>query len=265
VSPTTWADDTVSRFAGVRYGQQHHGAETFAYWGTRARRAACLAHSHELVDDFAGKERGARRTYLTAVAGLVVATTLAGVSMVGCSTNSTSPTATSRSATSTATSHGSSSTSAQAQPTDYARLLIQVSDINAPEVFTASPPEINPNAFATVATTFRNQDGTHVIYDSILIAPDPAAAARALESRKALAPQGTVHGAPVPIDIGTGGTTIAGPSPDGSKGVTVLLFTEGKAFAELEFDGPPNVLVPPDFVTDVGQKQDAAIKNGLAG
>lgn len=205
------------------------------------------------------------RTYLTAVAGLVVATTLAGVSMVGCSTNSTSPTATSRSATSTATSHGSSSTSAQAQPTDYTRLLIQVSDINAPEVFTASPPDINPNAFATVATTFRNQDGTHVIYDSILIARDPAAAARALESRKALAPQGTVHGAPVPIDIGTGGTTIAGPSPDGSKGVTVLLFTEGKAFAELEFDGPSNVLVPPDFVTDVGQKQDAAIKNGLAG
>jgi hypothetical protein len=69
----------------------------------------------------------------------------------------------------------------------------------------------------------------------------------------------------VPIDIGTGGTTIAGPSPDGSKGVTVLLFTEGKAFAELEFDGPPNVLVPPDFVTDLGQKQVAAIKNGLAG
>jgi hypothetical protein len=47
--------------------------------------------------------------------------------------------------------------------------------------------------------------------------------------------------------------------------VTVLLFTEGKAFAELEFDGPPDALVPPDFVTDVGQKQDAALKKGLAG
>jgi hypothetical protein len=154
---------------------------------------------------------------------------------------------------------------AQDQPTEYTRLLIQASDINAPEVFTGSPPEINPNALATVATTFRNQDGTHVIYDSILIAADPDAAARALESRKTLAPQGTVHGAPVPIDIGTGGITIAGPSPDGHKGVTVLLFTEGRAFVEMEFDGPPNVLVPPDFVTDVGQKQDAAIKNGLAG
>jgi hypothetical protein len=47
--------------------------------------------------------------------------------------------------------------------------------------------------------------------------------------------------------------------------VTVLLFTEGKAFAELEFDGPPDALVAPDFVTDIGQKQDAAIKKGLAG
>jgi hypothetical protein len=43
------------------------------------------------------------------------------------------------------------------------------------------------------------------------------------------------------------------------------MFTEGRAFAELEFDGPPDSLVPPDFVTDVGQKQDAAIKRGLAG
>jgi hypothetical protein len=205
------------------------------------------------------------RTSLIAVAGLIAATTLAEVSMLGCGTNSTLPNATSRTATSIATSRSSSPTSAQDQPTDYTRLLIQASDINAPEVFTASPPRIDPNELATVATTFRSQDGTHVIYDSILIAPDPDAAARALESRKTLAQQGTVHGAPVPIDIGTGGTTIVGPSPDGNKGVTVLLFTEGRAFVELEFDGPPNVLVPQDFATDVGQKQDAAVRNGLAG
>jgi hypothetical protein len=44
-----------------------------------------------------------------------------------------------------------------------------------------------------------------------------------------------------------------------------LLFTEGKAFVEMEFDGPPNVIVPPEFVTDVGHKQDEAVKKGLAG
>jgi hypothetical protein len=43
-----------------------------------------------------------------------------------------------------------------------------------------------------------------------------------------------------------------------------LLFTEGKAFVTLEFDGPNYALAPPDFVTDVGRKQDAAIKKGLA-
>lgn len=43
------------------------------------------------------------------------------------------------------------------------------------------------------------------------------------------------------------------------------MFTEGRAFVELEFDGPPSSLVPPDFVTDVGQGQDTAVKNGLGG
>jgi hypothetical protein len=40
---------------------------------------------------------------------------------------------------------------------------------------------------------------------------------------------------------------------------------ENKAFFEFEFDGPPNALVGPDFVTDAGRKQDAAIKKGLTG
>jgi hypothetical protein len=156
------------------------------------------------------------------------------------------------------------SATALAAPPDYSGLLIQAGDINAPESFTASPPINNPNGQPGVTTTFSNQGRTHVIVDSIQILPDPAAAVRALESAKATT-DGYVHGVPESIAIGTGGTTISGPSPDGSKGVTVLLFTEGKAFAELEFDGPPDALVPPDLVTDVGQKQDAAIKRGLAG
>jgi hypothetical protein len=153
---------------------------------------------------------------------------------------------------------------ALAQPADYTGLLIQASDIDAPESFTASPPVNNPNGQPGVSTTYSNQGRTHVIVDSIQILPDPAAALSALESAKATR-DGYVHGVAEPIAVGTGGTTISGPSPDGSTGVTVLLFTEGNAFAELEFDGPPDALVPPEFVTDIGQKQDAAIKKGLAG
>jgi hypothetical protein len=197
-------------------------------------------------------------------AAVTVGMTLVAASVVGCSSGSSSSPATPGSATSVAVSHSSVSAPAPAPPSDYNGLLIQASDINAPETFTASPPINNPNGKPGVTTTFSNQDRTHVIVDSIQVLPDPAAAVRALESAKATT-DGYVHGIPEPIAISTDGTTISGPSPDGARRVTVLMFTEGRAFAELEFDGPPNSLVPPNFVTDVGRKQDAAIKKGLAG
>ncbi len=156
------------------------------------------------------------------------------------------------------------SPAALAQPPDYTGLLIRATDLAAPQGFTATAPINNPNGQAGATTTFSDRDRAHVIVDSVQILPDPAAATRALESAKATT-DGYVHGVPDPIAVGTGGTTISGPSPDGSKAVTVLLFTEGRAFAELEFDGPPDDVVSPDFVADVGAKQDAAIKRGLAG
>ena len=123
-------------------------------------------------------------------AAVATATTLAGMSVVGCSSNSKSSPATSKSATSTATSHSSASTSPPAQPTDYTGLLIQASDINAPEVFTASPPIANPNGQVGVTTTFSNEDRTHVIYDTIQILPDLAAATSALNEERG---QGNCH------------------------------------------------------------------------
>ncbi|MEE2855596.1 MAG: hypothetical protein VX424_23425 [Actinomycetota bacterium] len=200
--------------------------------------------------------------------GLPLTLALAGATVVGCNSGSKSSPATSSSGASSTTSSSAgvttTSASAGAQASDYTRLLIAASDINAPEIFTATAPINNPNGQPGATATFSNNDRTHVIIDSIQVLSDPAAAQSALESAKSTR-DGYVHGAPQPIEIGTGGTTISGPSPDGAKGVTLLLFTEGKAFVELEFDGPPNALVPPDFVTDVGQKQDAAVKKGLGG
>lgn len=191
-----------------------------------------------------------------------VGISLAAASVAGCSSGAKSSSA--RPSSTTSVAGTSVSTPTTAQPSDYSGLLIQASDINAPEPFTATPPINNPNGQPGVTTTFSNQERTHVIVDSIQILSDPAAAVRALKAAKATT-NGYVHGVPEPIAIGTNGTTISGPSPDGAKGVTVLMFTEGRAFAEVEFDGPPDSLVPTDFVTDVGQKQDAAIKKGLAG
>jgi hypothetical protein len=201
----------------------------------------------------------------TMVAGVVAATTLA-VSVAGCGskTSSTTPSGSATSATSARSSGPASS--APAQPNDYTRLLIQAADINAPETFTASPPINNPNGQPGVATTFSTPDSNHVIHDTIQVLADPAAATAALNAAKT--GQGNIIKDPQTEpanNIGTGGTLVSGNTPDGNKGIAVLLFTEGRAFVTLQFDGPPGMLPPPDFLTDVGQKQDAAVKKGLGG
>jgi hypothetical protein len=208
---------------------------------------------------------GAMRIFQTMVAGVIGATTLA-VAVAGCGSK-TSSTTTSGSATSatSARSSGPAST-APAQPSGYIGLLIQATDINAPETFTASPPINNPNGQPGVATTFSTPDSNHVIHDTIQVLADPAAATNALNAAKA--GQGNLIKDPQTQpanNIGTGGTLVSGNTPDGNKGIAVLLFTEGRAFVTLQFDGPPGMLPPPDFLTDVGQKQDAAVKKGLGG
>ena len=143
--------------------------------------------------------------------------------------------------------------------------MIQATDINAPIQFTGSPPTNNPNGQPGVATTFSTQDGSHVIKDTIQVLADPGAATNALNAAKGAQGNNVKNPTTDPVNVGTGGTALSGNSPDNSKGVLVLLFTEGRAFVTLEFDGPVDSLPPQDFVNDVGQKQDAAIKKGLGG
>jgi hypothetical protein len=201
----------------------------------------------------------------TAVAGVTAATVLS-IAVAGCGGNQTPSPPKSGSATSTTSKPSPAPTSsAPAQPTDYAGLLIQATDINAPIQFTGSPPTNNPNGQPGVATTFSTQDGSHVIKDTIQVLADPAAATDALNAAKGAQGNAIKNPQPGSANVGTGGTTLAGNSPDGSKGVLVLFFTEGKAFVTLEFDGPVDALPPEDFVNDVGGKQDAAIKKGLGG
>lgn len=187
------------------------------------------------------------------IAGVAVAATLTAGSVAGCSSHTTQSSPTSAPAM-----------TARPPVSDYTALLIRASDINAPEPFSAGPAVKNPNGQQGATTTFTDQDRSHVIVDTIQIMLDPAAAANALDSAKSMQSE-SLQGKPALLDVGVGGTTISGLSPDRSKGVTMLLFTEGKAFVTLEFDGPKEMLAPPDFVTEVGQKQDAAIKKGLGG
>ena len=202
---------------------------------------------------------------MIALAGLAATSMVLGVSVVGCAGNKSSTTSSSGSASS-AGSNSATSSSSSAAAADYTALLIKASDITLPgDTFTGQPPIQNPNGQPGVAQIFSNQNDTRHVGDTILILPDPDQAVSELDLEKAALGDLVKGGTPAPAAVGTGGTTVSGTSPDGSKAVTVLLFTEGKAFVNLEFDSPLNDPVPPQFVTDVGQKQDTAIKNGLHG
>jgi len=199
------------------------------------------------------------RTAQTIAAGVAVATALT-VSVAGCGSKPAS-------STSSTSKPGSSSpaTTPTAQQNDYTGLLIKVTDINAPIQFTAGPPTNNANGQPGAAITFSTDDNSHVIKDTIQVLADPGAATNALNAAKGAQGNNVKNPATSPFEVGTGGTTVSGNSPDNSKGILVVLFTEGKAFVTLEFDGPVDSLPPQDFVTDVAQKQLAAVKKGLGG
>jgi hypothetical protein len=186
------------------------------------------------------------------IAAVIVASTLAAASVAGCGSHSKS----------SAPASGTTSSTHAAQTGDYTTLLIKASDIDAPDAFTASPPVNNPNGQQGATVTFTDADHSHTIIDTIVVALDPAAAANALDSARGMHHE-TLLAKPLSAEVGVDGTTITGTSPDKTKGVTVLLFTQGKAFVTLEFDGPTYALAPSEFVLDVGNKQDEAIKKGL--
>ncbi len=108
-----------------------------------------------------------------------------------------------------------------------------------------------------------NQGGSRKVDDTIYVYPDAGAASQALDQSAKGIQELSVKSPPAPADVGTGGQMAVGPSPDGSKSKAIVMFTEGKTFTVLEFESPPNDPVQPDFVLDLGRKQDAAIKSGL--
>jgi hypothetical protein len=200
-------------------------------------------------------------TRMIAVASAVAATVLAGMVVPACS--STSTTTSSGAATSTS---ASSDPLAPTAPTDYTTVLIQGSDITTtpPNVFTpVEPPVQNPDGMPGAAVVFKNQDDSNRIGDTVLILTDAGAAANAMNGSVASLGNVVTGGDPQPISVGNGGTMVAGTSPDKSKVVTVLLFTDGKAFVTLEFDGAPSDVVPTDYALGVAQQQDATVKNKL--
>jgi len=199
----------------------------------------------DLIDVEGMPMKLARKTFV----GSAVAAILVGAITTGCGNDKK------------ASTPSSSAASSSSQPSGYGALLIKSSDIGG-DFNASSPPVQNPNGVAGVEVLFANPDNSRRIGDTISIVADPAAAAAALDSAKSGYAE-KVTGSWQPADVGSGGAMISGTSPNKSQAVTVLLFTEGKALVKLEFAGAANDPIDPGVATDIGRKQDAAIKNGL--
>jgi len=151
--------------------------------------------------------------------------------------------------------------SAAAQPNDYSTLPVDPNLVTDSLAYTAAPPVFNPDGQPGVSTVYTHRGGDRQITSTILILPDAQSAAAAVGAEAA----GKVAGGQTQTAaVGSGGTIVSGMSPDGSKSVSVLTFTQGNAAAIVEFDGPPRDPAPADFVVELGQKQDTAIRDWQA-
>ena len=154
--------------------------------------------------------------------------------------------------------------SASAAPGDYSTLPVDPNQVTDSLAYTAGQPILNPNGQPGVSNTYTHRDGSRQITNTILVLADPPSATGALNASKADIAAKVANGKTQPAAVGSGGTVVSGMSPDGSKSVTLLTFTEGNTATTVEFDGPPKDPATTDFVVDFGQKQDAALKGWLS-
>ena len=148
---------------------------------------------------------------------------------------------------------------------DYTNLVVPVADISAvsPEPFSVSKPPSPTVGSPGAQASFANATGAKVINLNLFVVQDAAAAVSAMNATLASVDSVVVGGTPEPAAVGDGGTLVAGNSPDNSKTVTVLAFTEGKVSVTLQFEGPQDDPVPNDFATAVAQAQATTIKKNL--
>lgn len=149
---------------------------------------------------------------------------------------------------------------ATADPSDYTVMLIDPNVVTDSLAYTAGPPTLNPGGQPGAMTVYTHRDG-RTITDTVWVLADPGAAAGAISQAQADTPVANQKSVSVPV--GQNGQLVTGQSPDGTRSLSVLYFTEGNAASSMEFSGPVGDPVPTDLVTEFGQKQDALIKSQL--
>jgi len=197
------------------------------------------------------------RSHLAAAALLTVTISACAPTEPGGATSAPAPTLPAFTTSSTPTS-----TSAAPAAADYVDLLLTAGDLtDADDTFVERSREPSPDGHAGASAFFVNEEDTRAIIDTVLVYPDDAAAAAALQqavnTRK-------VSGDPQPTGVGQGGVVIRGTRPDEDKAVTLLLFTEGPALVRIEFQSADGDVTTDPFVTSVGKMQQIALRVGLA-
>lgn len=148
---------------------------------------------------------------------------------------------------------------------DYTNLVVPVGDISAvaPEPFTVARPPSPTVGSPGAQASFANSAGAETINLNVFVLADAPAAVDAMNATLGSVGSVVVGGDPQPVPVGDGGTLVAGTSPDSSKTVTVLAFTEGRTSVTLQFEGPPDNGAPNDFAIAVAQAQADTIKKNL--
>jgi hypothetical protein len=149
-----------------------------------------------------------------------------------------------------------------APPADYTDLLIAPDALGLPgEPYSAQVPTQNPQGVPGVSTSMVNRSDTRSVGDTIYLLPDPDAATTSLNGAKQSL--NTVITTPLAqsAPVGDAGTIATGNSLDGTKGMTVVMFTRGRAFVTMQFDAAPGQAITSQLATQAAQRQDAIVKD----
>jgi len=144
---------------------------------------------------------------------------------------------------------------------DNGALLVNPNVVTDSNAWIIAPPTFDPDGMPGASAVYTHRDSTRTITDTVWVLEDPAAAAAAVTKAQGANP--VASSKTQTAAVGTNGQIITGTSPDGTKSLSILYFTQGNAASSVEFSGPINDPVPNDVVIDFGQAQDTAIKNGL--
>lgn len=189
--------------------------------------------------------------------------------LAGCATGADGPRPGTTAAGTTGTAPSPASpfqptTTKEASSVDYGELLLQPGDVSDDQdTFTVASAAPDLNGHPGASALFVNADETRAISVTLVGFPDAAAATAARQQTLDGAKTVVTGGDPAPLGGGTDGTVIRGNAPDGSKAVTLVLFTHGPVLARLEFDSATGDPTTDRFITDVAKMQQIALRVGM--